>query len=153
MFSRTHTDHLLAVRGPMHTSHTSMHNHPLSLIHSRNRSTKQLAYGVDGGPHLGCCSFPIPSTIHAQAYAATYNMTQWIMWYLFIPVSFCFALFAGVFAGGFSLLFEMAAIRPLAALVGQSIGRLVLAGSGKSDYYDKKTDYYEKKTRLLLATP
>ena len=80
-------------------------------------------------------------------------MTQWIMWYLFIPVSFCFALFAGVFAGGFSLLFEMAAIRPLAALVGQSIGRLVLAGSGKSDYYDKKTDYYEKKARLLLATP
>jgi hypothetical protein len=79
-------------------------------------------------------------------------MTQWIMWYLCIPFSFCFALLAGVFAGGFSLLFEMAAIRPLAALVSQSIGRLVLAGSGKSDYYEKKTDYYEKKARLL-ATP
>ena len=51
----------------------------------------------------------------------------------------------------FSYVCEVVGIRPLAALVGTTIGRLSVEATGKRQYYEKKIAYYEKLTRMAGA--
>ena len=80
--------------------------------------------------------FPI-SSIHNQAF--NYGVqAMTVIWYILVPLTVPAVFFAGMFVAGWSLLVQSVAWKSWCGLVGEIVGRMVVAISGKQEYYEKK---------------
>jgi hypothetical protein len=103
-------------------------------------------FGAHGVAEPASCGV---SQLHNNAYALGFNTFSSVTRFIIFPMSIGWAFFCGAFIAVWSTFAEAFGIRPFARLVGQTIGRLVVEGSGKAEYYRKKQEYYERATHSL----